>query len=134
MSIEHGQVLVYRLALTGTFAALTVPLADRVHSHLTSPGRRDVIFQMYTAAEYCDRNLPATATIGAFDGGAFGYFTDASVVNLDGLMNNRQFLPYLRLEKPLLDYLREKQIGWLMHIERKGRAAPSERLMAGRDR
>ena len=49
-------------------------------------------------------------------------------------MNNREILPYIYLEKPLLDYLHDKGILWLMYIERGGNAAPAERMLGGLDR
>ncbi len=114
--------------------ALVVLLVNRASGHLNSQGRSNIITRMAAAAEYCNNHLPTDAVIGAFDSGTFGYFTDARVVNLDGLMNNRELLPYLRLEKPLLSYLHEKNIRWLMHIERRGKAAPAERMLASLDR
>ncbi len=101
-----------------------------VRAFLETEPRMSIIQRMYRAAEWSDQNLPADAVIGGFDCGAFGYFTDSRVVNLDGLMNNRELFPYIRLEKPLLEYLQEKQVGWLMHIERRRKGAPSERIMA----
>ena len=42
----------------------------------------------YEVAKWIDANLEADAIVGSFNSGQLGFFSDRSVVNLDGLINN----------------------------------------------
>lgn len=42
------------------------------------------------------QRLPAQARLGAFDAGAVGYFSPQTVVDLDGLVNSADLLPYIK--------------------------------------
>lgn len=44
--------------------------------------------EMYAAAQWFNEHVPKETIIGVFNAGVQGYFTDARVVNLDGLVNN----------------------------------------------
>lgn len=56
--------------------------------------------------------IPSGDRVGVFNSGYLQYFTDQKVVNLDGLVNN-EILPYYG-EKKGLEYLRQKNIRWLL--------------------
>lgn len=63
----------------------------------------------YRASLWANANLPRDARIGMKDAGAFGYFTEASVTNLDGVINNFSYQDYLR-KGNLAEYLRDQGI------------------------
>ncbi|RPI55073.1 MAG: hypothetical protein EHM55_08985 [Acidobacteria bacterium] len=55
----------------------------------------------YEAAKWIDANLEDDAIVGSFNAGQLGYFSNRSVVNLDGLINNvTYFETVLRDESP----------------------------------
>ncbi len=44
----------------------------------------------YEVAKWIDANLEEDAIVGSFNSGQLGFFSNRSVVNLDGLINQRQ--------------------------------------------
>ncbi len=55
----------------------------------------------YEAAKWMDANLEPDAVVGSFNAGQLGYFSNRSVVNLDGLINNvSYFETVLRAQSP----------------------------------
>lgn len=52
--------------------------------------------ERYAAAIWMRENLPADAVIGSWNAGVLGYYSGRRVVNLDGLVNSWDFVPYLR--------------------------------------
>jgi hypothetical protein len=61
-------------------------------------------------------HLPPDARIGAWNAGQLGYFCDRTVVNLDGLANDRQFLQHLRSGAPIRSYLAAERIDYLIDV------------------
>jgi hypothetical protein len=52
------------------------------------------------AANWINEHLPPNAIVASHDAGALGYFSRVPVINLDGLVNNREYLDnYLRTGK-----------------------------------
>jgi hypothetical protein len=72
--------------------------------------------ESYRAAGWVNQHLPADAIVGAWNAGVFGYFARRPVVNLDGLINNFELLPYLR-ERRVADYIRRERISYLSDLE-----------------
>ena len=68
--------------------------------------------QRYRAAMWIRDNLPDDAIIGSWNAGVIGYYTDCHVVNLDGLINSWDFLPYLA-RKALAEYIKKEGIQYL---------------------
>jgi len=66
---------------------------------------------------WINEHIPMTARIGAWNAGQLGYFSDRTVVNLDGLANDRAFLSHLKSGAPLLDYLKEEDIKYLVDVD-----------------
>jgi hypothetical protein len=66
------------------------------------------------AAFWVRDNLPEDAVIGAWNAGQMGFFSERRVVNLDGLINNREFLDTV-LQHPtqLRRYMQSKGIRYL---------------------
>ncbi len=70
-------------------------------------------------AQDLNGTLPAHARIGAWNAGVLGYFLERPVINLDGLVNDTEFLEVLQSGAPLQDYMRAKKITHLIdHNER----------------
>jgi hypothetical protein len=67
------------------------------------------------AALWARGNLPADAVFGMSDSGVFAYFSRRTTVNLDGLVNNFEYLDMLRQGR-LEQYLRERDIGYILDV------------------
>lgn len=61
-------------------------------------------------------HLPPDARIGAWNAGQLGYFCDRTIVNLDGLANDRHYLRYLLRGTPIRDYLAAEHIDYLIDV------------------
>lgn len=77
--------------------------------------------QSYHAARWINANLPAGAVVGSWNAGVLGYYAERPVVNLDGLINGFDLLPYLR-EKRIGEYIRHEGIEYLSDLYPKIRA------------
>jgi hypothetical protein len=75
-----------RLATAATMTCYAVGL---VYMGLTSAHRSATVYQFYDIARWVEANTSADETIGVFQGGAIGYFSNRRVVNLDGKVNGR---------------------------------------------
>ena len=69
--------------------------------------------QRYIGALWTNEHLEEDDIIGSWNAGVIGYYSKAHVVNLDGLINNWEFLDYLD-DKNLAGYIRTKKIRYLM--------------------
>src|SRR5829696_4331117 len=58
----------------------------------------------YDAAQWLRTHVPVDTRVGSWNAGVLGYFAAQPVVNLDGLINGFDFLPYLR-DKRLHHYI-----------------------------
>jgi hypothetical protein len=67
------------------------------------------IYGLYEAA----LAVPENARVGSFSSGVIGYFGKATVINLDGLMNNVERLEAIRQNEPLIDYLKAHEIEYV---------------------
>jgi hypothetical protein len=66
---------------------------------------------------WINANLPPNARIGAWNAGLLGYFSDRTVVNLDGLANDRDYLSYLESGTPIEGYLRKEGISYIVDVD-----------------
>lgn len=67
----------------------------------------------YRAALWARQNTPASAVFAMKDCGVFGYYSDRRVVNLDGVVNNRELQTYLHRQQ-LGRYLAQKGVRFLV--------------------
>ena len=67
----------------------------------------------YAAAVWARENTPADAVFGMKDAGDFGYFSERSVINLDGVVNNLEYQAALR-ERSLAAYLAIHRVGYIV--------------------
>jgi hypothetical protein len=68
--------------------------------------------------------LPADARVGAWNAGQLGYFSDRTIVNLDGLANDRNYLRYLVGGKPIREYLTAEHIDYLVGVNQPDLTMP----------
>ncbi|MHC4845213.1 MAG: hypothetical protein ACYTCU_03525 [Planctomycetota bacterium] len=68
--------------------------------------------ERYQAGIWIRDNLPDDAVVGSWNAGVIGYYSDRHVVNLDGLINSWEFVPYLESGR-LADYILEEGIEYL---------------------
>jgi hypothetical protein len=62
---------------------------------------------------WIDEHVPAGARIGAWNAGQIGYFSKRTVVNLDGLANDGEYLKVIE-HGSLADYLKRERITYLV--------------------
>jgi hypothetical protein len=76
----------------------------------------------YRLAQWLDQNTPAEARIGAWNSGIIGYFSRRTVVNLDGVVNNRLYT-YVQVRHAtvrldgIVDYLRQEGVDYVTDYE-----------------
>lgn len=75
-------------------------------------------------ARWIDGHLPPAARIGAWNAGELGYFSRRSVVNLDGLVNDRAYLDFLRSGRPVREYLDREGIEYLADYDASDLSMP----------
>jgi hypothetical protein len=102
-----------KAATAGIFALYAVGL---VYMGLSSAYRSKPVYQFYDIAKWVDNNTDKDETIGVFQGGAIGYFSNRRVINLDGKVNG-QALEALR-SGHICDYITESGIDVVMdHVK-----------------
>ncbi len=72
--------------------------------------------ESYRAAVWISENLPQDTIVGSWNAGVVGYYSDQRVVNLDGLINNYELLPYL-LEGRIGDYILEQGVEYISDMQ-----------------
>lgn len=69
---------------------------------------------LYAAAGWSRAHLPEDAVVGAWNSGMLAFFGDRTVVNLDGLVNSRDY--FLRHRHDLCAYFESVGIGYLVDV------------------
>jgi 4-amino-4-deoxy-L-arabinose transferase-like glycosyltransferase len=75
---------VIRFAAGGVFMLYALVL---VYMGMTSAFRSSNVYRFYDIARWVEMNTSEDETIGVFQGGAIGYFSNRRVINLDGKVN-----------------------------------------------
>jgi hypothetical protein len=99
----------YGAVLVAVVAAYGPPQQDRWVVEL--PHR----LNMLEAARWLGRNTDPDARIGSFNAGIIGYFSERTVINLDGVVNEGAYKA--RRDGRLLEYMCSKQIRYLVDVE-----------------
>ena len=68
--------------------------------------------ESYEAARWLSASTPRNAVIGSWNAGVLGYYSNRRVVNLDGLINDFDLLPYLKSDD-IAGYIRRERIEYL---------------------
>jgi len=66
----------------------------------------------FRAARWLAANAPRDARVGSWNAGVLGYYSTQPVVNLDGLINSDELVPYLA-DRRTADYVRSKGLRFL---------------------
>lgn len=119
----YGAVLLAWLASTGRRAVAVGLLAlcalRLVWTGVTLSGRPDAGYpwqgEMLQAARWLRANVPPEDRVGSFNAGILAYFSDRTVVNLDGLANH-EALQALQARR-LASYVAEARLRWLADFE-----------------
>lgn len=67
-----------------------------------------------TTANWLRENVPPGDRIAAWNAGELSYFSQRTVINLDGLVNSRAYYERLRDSGSIAKYLVEKRVGWVV--------------------
>jgi hypothetical protein len=67
----------------------------------------------YIGAAWINEHVPRTTIVGAFNAGVTGYYSEVPVVNLDGLVNDLDFLRNYLGDDRIRDYIRERGIDFV---------------------
>lgn len=67
----------------------------------------------YIAANWIRENLPKDCTIGVWDAGIVGYFSERNVVNLDGLINGVELYEYRENGKGVIQYIIDNKLDYI---------------------
>ncbi len=77
------------------------------HKLRSKPSIRD------TMTTWIRNNLPKDATIGVWNAGYIGYFSERKVINLDGLINGKELYDYYKSGKGVWNYIIDKRIDYI---------------------
>ena len=75
-----------------------------------------VSFPLNKLVSFIKRQIPEQSRIGSWDAGYIGYHVDRTVINLDGLVNNYEWLEYFQNGR-LADYIVDKDIHYLANYK-----------------
>jgi hypothetical protein len=67
----------------------------------------------HIAAKWLNENLPQDCTIGVWDAGVIGYFSERKVVNLDGLINGIELYQYRKDGRGVMQYIIDKKLDYV---------------------
>jgi hypothetical protein len=79
------------------------------------------------AAEWLRKYVPVDERIAAWNAGELAYFSRRTLINLDGLVNDRSYLARLREGLPTGPYLDEQRVTWVVDCARNLGWLPRER-------
>ena len=96
---------------TATLAACSLMLtAVLISKHRSAP---DFHIACFHAGRWVAEHVPGSRVFALKDSGAFGYFSERRVINLDGLTNNRHYQDTLR-DEGIAPYLRRERVDFLV--------------------
>ncbi|MGB3147388.1 MAG: hypothetical protein WBA91_06470 [Paracoccaceae bacterium] len=78
------------------------------------PGEENYAIARYRLTQELNQTLPANAIVAAWNAGLLGYFLQRPVVDLDGLVDDSEFLTLLEEKAPLLPYLQKTGVTHLI--------------------
>jgi hypothetical protein len=76
--------------------AAVAALALNFVLYLAREARPELVTSKLEVVAWANENLPADARVGSFNAGAIGFFAERPVINLDGLVNDADYLDHLR--------------------------------------
>jgi hypothetical protein len=103
LRVAYGVVLVW---LAAGFMLSIVFAVARISAPIREPAYG--INGQYRIARWIDETLPRDSLVASYNAGVIGYFSNRATINLDGLINNRELVPYLFGPKSMTDYIDAK--------------------------
>jgi hypothetical protein len=100
--------------------AAVAALAGNFVLYLANEARPEVVTPKLEVVAWANANLPADARIGSFNAGAIGFFARHPVINLDGLVNDADYLDHLRRGR-IEAYARREGITHIVEYATNGR-------------
>jgi hypothetical protein len=104
--------------LLATLNVVAVAGAVVLFAVLVMPHRTDMYALRYQAARWIAEQKPPDSVYAAWNAGQMGFFTDRTVINLDGLANNARYVERITTsEHPaaeLMAYLCENEVDYLV--------------------
>jgi hypothetical protein len=102
----------WRIGLPTGFAALKIVLALTTFTHV--PPGEGVSQNRYAAAQWLKANVAESERIGAWNAGELAFFSERTVVNLDGLVNSKEYFQRIRSGTTGPAYWDEMNIDWIV--------------------
>ena len=119
-----GQVLSQFAPVASRIAPVVLPLSFLFlsviyfHARLTAcafPSHK----LAYRSALWISEHLPGDVRLASWNAGIFGYFSDRTVINLDGLINGTEYYQQvINGSKPWTEYVKEQNVDFLIDYER----------------
>ncbi len=101
--------------LMGFALVATVLVSLLIHGvYYTGRSKRAFQSKSYTAAQWVNETYDQPQRFAMSDSGSFGYFSNHSVINLDGLVNEPSYLSTLE-DSGLMNYLQETNIDYFVY-------------------
>ncbi len=104
-------------ALAPVQALLLVPLVGLLvwqSLQFFDPNLRSIQLANREAGVWIDDNLPDDAVLASWDAGVVGYFSHRSVINLDGVVNSKEWYDAGR-DGTRGEFLAERDLGWIVN-------------------
>ena len=98
--------------MTAAVAVMLIVHAGWIHSRIATPAP-GLNQARYLLAQEISTTLPPDAVIGSWNAGHLGYFSSQRVINLDGLVNDAEYLSFLRAGGDVRDYIRDEGITYV---------------------
>ncbi len=120
-----GSVLISPRLKGVAVGLLTLTLAVNIYQFCLRPLDANLgILRWQVGIWLGQSDLPVDAKIGSWNAGQLNYFSGRHVISLDGLMNDRHFLDGLRTGRPILDYLREEGVEYILDYNARDATFP----------
>lgn len=92
---------------------LLIGLVWQTRSFL-DPDLRSIQIANKEAGQWIDANLPEDAVLASWDAGVVGYFSHRSVINLDGVVNSKEWYDAGR-NGTTAEFLADRDLGWIVN-------------------
>jgi len=107
------------VAIRLTFAATALILPDSGGDGLSD--------NRLAAAKWLSKHAAAGERVAAWNAGELAYFSGCTLINLDGLVNDREYLSLIRAERTGQAYWREQRVEWLVDYRKNMDWIPRDR-------
>jgi len=84
------------------------------YAELMRPPETMNLNTLYRATQWLNDNVPDDSVVGSWNSGLVGYFSESTVINLDGLMNNQDIITILEGQDTYWDYAQRHSIDYVM--------------------